>query len=274
MVNPGQRKRKSLCSKRITFQFRVNSKRKGNPSSLTKAVAKLTRFMFRRIRQLTSTRHYPNYMTKKIKIVLKRPISSSRIQKLKKIYRKRIPVITDKREKPMLQFWHELSKKRFKYKILQACSKIPRRHFIAAQYIALEATEFVPCNFHKSIYGIDPKEEEEAFETLKQHNLIPSLDELYMPSTVDFEEFILTGELPKSNKIPIIGNASSTKSISTDSPRQQRQEQPQKGFHNQDKQFKESQGKWRQTTIEEYFKPRRLMITDDSEGPQKRQKQQ
>lgn len=231
---------KKPCKKRVRIQLRLKPSKK-HTRGVIDVVHNLWLSMFKRIRQLTSKKRYKKYMTQTMVVILKRLGTSPRPEKLKKVYRARIPLITDEKEKNIINSWHELSKKRFKYKIIRAFGKIPTTKIAASRYIALESDRFVNCHLYNWVEDYDPKLIENTLDEFRQQGKFIDESELEQPLE-EFSRVMLMGDSPTSKKI----------SVSMANRLSARPHPPAKKFKNS--------GNWRQTTIDEYFKPRRLMI--------------
>lgn len=235
----------------------VNCSRKGY---LVKTVRKLVRHISRRLRILTSKRRRKHQAARRLMIVIKyqNTVPTTRAKfscsKRLKTYQRKIPLRTEERQKYcQLNFWHELDLKSIQWRVLSTCCQIKREYFRRAKYIGIKALKFVPLHLPRWIADTDPKEIEYTVRKIKEQSGITP-DTLPFIPMAEFEKVLQTDDdYYQSNKIPMIKSCPSMKRSDIKKT---------SGMVISKRARSDPQcvsRKMRQTTIDEYFKPRGMI---------------
>lgn len=173
--------------KSLVIQHRLKTKgiRRGF-DCIAKVISTLSKAMKYKFRVLTSNRRLKNWTSRKLKLLLVGP--RSRI--LSKID---IPLVTDREERGLINFWHELTRKSCENKIMEACSKslMSKRNDIRrSRIVLLKAYNLKPIHFQPWKMGFDKEFIRKASEEIRKHNL--PIDP-YMPISEN-QRKILSGQ--------------------------------------------------------------------------------
>ena len=232
-----------LTSKRIRFELPLPVTRKANGKQYQRLIFTLIRHIFSRVRRLTSRRLPQQYINKTLQIVLVRK-TPTRVSKFKVNVRKVLPV----NDKVIPKHWFELSKRRFCLSVLEALCRTPLKQIRRASHIRLEARRFYEAYFNKWTSSLDPKVFEDFFRAMgdEQGYVDPMI--VYSPNfEAKFRKWSITGTADspsQAKKIPIANRV--------------QMKQTKRQSHPPAKRHKDKR-KWRQTKIDDYFKPRHLM---------------
>lgn len=214
--------------KKISVQLKLTSNRGAiGRDCLMYVVRRLARFMYYRINRLVSRRTPKQMMTDTMSIKFRRKASNRERKPL--CIKKRVAMDIDKELEPFLRFWHEATWPLFLLRIAVACSKVRRDILTRAKYIALEATEFIPCHIPKYESKYDTKSMIEFMSDMKE--ACGSDFDPYLPASEEQLKFL--AGYPKTHK------------------------EKDSRLSNKLKQHKR---KWKQTKIDDYFKPCRSKL--------------
>ena len=171
-------------------------------------------------------------------IVLRR--YDHRRRKTKLIHKQKIDLITFEQEEEILSRWHEVKKYVFRHKVMTACKNIPSESFFIAKSISIEAYNLRSVRIPRWSHEIDCKVFEESCEAVARAGIKIDLD---APMT-ELIHHIQTGELPppkvETKKIHLVKVRPGTSRVEWT---------PNNSSPNK-------KVKLRQTTIDEFFKPR------------------
>ena len=239
------------------FRFNISTKNNGRNGYLVKTVRKLVKHMSRRLRQLTSKQRQRHLAVRKLMIVIKYqakvPMTLGKFSHPRRLktYQKKIPLRTERRHRHyQLNFWHELNTKAIQWRVMSACCQIKREYFRRAKYIGIKALKFVPLHLPRWITDTDPKEIEDAMKRMDAQCQMSS-EIPYIPYMPEFERVLRDDvDYVQSNKIPLIKSRLTVKGPEIKKASGVIIQKRSRNEPNLD--YK----KMRQTTIDEYFKPR------------------
>lgn len=211
-----------LQQKKITVQLKLASRRGTiGRDCLMRVVIKLARYMHYRIKRQASRKIFKQMMSRTMRIKFKKKTNPN--LKEKHVYiKKRIPMDIDKEIAPFLRFWHEATWPMFLLRIAVACSRVDKDTLTQAKHVALEASDFISCRIPRYESKYDTKYMTEYISDMNKACGEPF--DPYMPATEDQLRF-LAGQ-------PVVGK---------------KENKPNKRKRS-----------WRQTKIDEYFKPCRI----------------
>lgn len=213
---------------KIVVRKRLNYKGRKGKDSLVHTMSTLSRAMHLKFKSLTSSRRRVQFTSANLKLIVFRKLSyAQRLFSLKLCEHYKISLITEEHENGIMNFWHETSRKNLELKVLNACQKVKPNVWKTSHSIALKAYKLIPIHLYPWKIYLQSRFIADSFKKMEEYKI--PLDP-YLPATVE-QRRILSG-------LPILRQANALV------PGQEL------------RQVVDSKS-WRQTKIEEYFKPRR-----------------
>jgi len=223
--------------KRAVIKLRLSCRRKPclcGVDNLTRVLSTLSCAMRAKFKSFVALNRQFQTTAKKLKLIFvrgKRVGRNSGLRFNEVVAQVDVPLITDKREIGFVNFWHEPSRRSLEMKVTGACSSLDIRKLTSVKAVILKAYRFIPIHLHPWKTCLEGKHIEAALQKMNEYNL-PY--DPYLPVT-QVQRQILFG-------LPVLLN-------------------PNKRTPNDE--FKapsvQNSKKLRQTKIEEFFKPRRLL---------------
>lgn len=210
--------------KRVSIQLKLYSKPYGRSSScLLRTLSRLAILMNYKLRKLTSRKIETHWAAEQLNLYFMMRAPRRNGLLYKPICKTKVPIITDQREHGLIRYWHEPSRKAVELKVLEAYNSIDQKLIKGSQLVELKASGFAKVHIP----------EWKCFEPTERSQL-RKLEELkrplnpYLPMT-EYQLKIIKGE----NTI-------------VDHP----------------KQVPAAKSTLRQAKIEEFFLPRRELLTN------------
>lgn len=200
--------------------------------------------MFKKLDKLVSKDRKSHKAARRIKLVLKgrRPESRSKKRWFKREFT--IPLRTDRSEKYLINFWHQLSRTEMRSRIIEHCSNVPVDIIKASRFVNLEAEKFVTLHLHPSRLTWDPNYLNELEQASKEYKLEWDDD---LPLTKDHVNIML-------NLQPTPVKVESPRAVGVNKTRVNLAH-----IRHLHPPLKDRSKRLRQTTIDEYFKPRQAV---------------
>lgn len=175
-----RRRVKMRAKKSFIVQSKMKTKKRGLMlrDSQVRVLGVLSKRMDTKLKAATSTRRDKHLITDKLKLSFLgcKPGQGSRLGCVQQV---EVPLITDKREKNVIEYWHEVTAKNLEYKVMEASKKIEPMNVKRSRAARLEACCLkpvtIPC-WRKSLHD---QFIEKSIEEMQKHNL-PPVDP-YMP---------------------------------------------------------------------------------------------
>lgn len=138
---------------------------------------------------MTSEQRFRNWTSKNLKLI----ILGKHKNKTREIKKMNIPLSQNHRELGFINFWHELPRKNFEYKVLKACERINPNYFIRAHKVALKACSLKPIHIYRWKKGFDEKFISESMEEIRKLDL--PIDP-YLPLKMNENQIRIMSGLP------------------------------------------------------------------------------